>query len=245
MDDFCKLLLCFKIAVLHYIYVTWTKADFLSTQRKCIWKHYLSKIPFYSGLKLLIIHGCHGVSNHQLLECLFKSLFRLTINTHQSSTSLALKAFVRGIHWSLMDYAKIISRAVKLPWYFQELYWLSMGLPQISKVTMTGMHFHVTMLWIFHWPCECHSVRLHHPHPVLPAEGHVPHVDVAGGHDRPTRCTMFKTRKEIWRVPQASHFWTPQGLPDARGGHFTPKRVGVRGLRGEFSPQPEYPQGEF
>ena len=27
--------------------------------------------------------------------------------------------------------------------------------------------------------------------------------------------------------------------------HFAPKRVGVRGLLGEFSPQPEYLRGEF
>ena len=27
--------------------------------------------------------------------------------------------------------------------------------------------------------------------------------------------------------------------------HFAPKRVGVRGPRGEFSPQPKYPRGEF
>ena len=35
-------------------------------------------------------HECHGISYHQKLECLFDSLFRLTTNIHQSSTSLDL-----------------------------------------------------------------------------------------------------------------------------------------------------------
>ena len=39
--------------------------------------------------------------------------------------------------------------------------------------------------------------------------------------------------------------WNGTTLSEKFSSHFAPKRVGVRGLRGEFSPQPEYPRGEF
>ena len=40
----------------------------------------------------MMSYECHGISDHQL-NCLFKSLFRLTTNTHQS---FALLAFCKG-----------------------------------------------------------------------------------------------------------------------------------------------------
>ena len=48
----------------------------------------------------------------------------------------------------------IMYKGVKLPWifpsypgYFREPHWISMGLPEISRVTLTGMHCMSIALW--------------------------------------------------------------------------------------------------
>ena len=44
--------------------------------------------------------------------------------------------------------------AVQLPWYFREPLWFSLGLPEISRVTLTGM---VSVGHLYNGCCDCMS----------------------------------------------------------------------------------------